>query len=96
MRSVLLAAVVVASLAACAPASQGPMLVSSDSVLACQEAVKARGGMPGASFEQVDVQPGRNPPVQGYAVTGGQRAPFTCTLDAGGQVSGVTIDGQAR
>ena len=93
--ALILIATAAASLTACGkPAGEGPK-VSIDSILACQEAVKARG-FPGASFEQVDAQPGRQPPVTGQVVMNGQKTAFTCSLDGSGQVSGVTINGQPR
>lgn len=90
-------AIATVSLAACQPSpGEGPK-VSTDSVLACQNAVVQRGGVPqGAGFEQVDVQPGAAVAIKGYVVVDGQRAAFTCTLDGAGQVSGVTLNGQPR
>jgi len=96
MRTALVVVLAAAALAACGkPAASGPTPIAVDSILACQVAVKARG-FPGASFEQVDAQPGRTPPITGQVVAGSQRAAFTCSLDAGGQVNGVTINGQPR
>lgn len=97
MRTIILIAAAALVLTACQPAPSGNNSgISIDSVYACQEAVKARGGLPGASFEQVDAQPGRQPPVKGFVLFNGQRTPFTCSLDGAGQVTSVTIDGQAR
>lgn len=97
MRSSILIAAAALALTACKPPASGNAgEISIDSVYACQEAVKARGGLPGASFEQVDAQPRRQPPVKGIVLVNGQRAPFTCSLDGAGQVTGVTINGQTR
>jgi len=97
MKPIILIAAAALVLTACKPpASDNGGEISIDSVHACQEAVKARGGFPGPSFEQVDAQPGRHPPITGTVVSNGQRARFACTLDGSGQVSGVTVDGQPR
>jgi hypothetical protein len=57
--------------------------------------VQARG-FPGASFEQVDVQPGAPLPIKGYVVLNGQRSSFGCTLDSAGQVATVFVDTAPR
>ncbi len=95
MRTSIALAFAAAALAACTkPAGEAPR-ISVDSVYACQEAVKARG-FPGASFEQVDAQPGRTPPITGTVVLNGQPSAFTCSLDGAGKISAVTINGQPR
>lgn len=95
MRRVLIIGLAGLALSACKPAAATSPQIAVDSVLACQNAVLAEG-FTGGSFEQVDAQPGRTPPITGFVVLNGQRTPFTCSLDGSGQVSGVTIDGQTR
>lgn len=97
MRAIMIVAIAgpLLGLVACKPAASTDPQIAVESVLACQNAVLSKG-FPGASFEQVDAQPGRTPPITGFVVLNGQRTPFTCSLDGSGQVSGVTINGQAR
>jgi len=96
MRRVLLAAAVLAGLSACQKEKPRDTW-SFESVLACQNAVLAKG-FPGGTFEDVDVEPvpAGQVGVRGFVVLNGQRTPFTCSFDANGGVAQVIVNGQPR
>lgn len=95
MRTLLLVSAITAcGLAACQPSASGNRPVSIDSMLACQQAARAKG-FPEPEWEIRDVAadpaPAGAPSVRGKLVRGAETRTFSCAFDASDSLVGVTV-----
>jgi hypothetical protein len=95
MRAPLIVSVFSAcALAACQPPASGNRPVSIESMLACQQAARARG-YPEPEWEVLDVAadpaPAGAPSVKGRLVRGAETRTFSCAFDASDALVSVTV-----